>query len=237
MHELSTTSVVGWDTLSGYYYPLSVDIACPYCGRLANFRSRDPHHDTSRHTISVTADCTACKQAIFLGVMNPSQSSPTQCGLLVMHPSPNLQHQVVEGFDLLPGPIQRAYRDTVTVYNTGVYSATATLCRRTLEGIVNELQQGEEDKPLFTRLEKLNESVNLAQPLITLSHAVRKAGNLGAHFDLRKEPDKQTVQAMLELIEYMLEYVYTLPGMIEKLNQHVEALGQEEAAQEQQAVD
>jgi hypothetical protein len=149
-----------------------------------------------------------------------------------MYPSPSVARTLIEGYDLLPEPIQRAYRDTVTVYNAGVYSATVTLCRRTLEGIVNELEQGKQSEPLYNRLERLSESVNLTQPLITLSHAVRKAGNLGAHFDLSKEPDKPTVQAMLELIEYLLEYVYTLPGMIDGLNEHVESLGRAERTEE-----
>ena len=82
--------------------------------------------------------------------------------------------------------------------------------------------------PFFGRLEKLSEPVDLAKPLITLAHAIRQVGNLGAHFDLRKEPDRDTVKAQLELIEYLLEYVYTLPGMIETVNHKVDALGEEE---------
>ena len=229
MHEISATSVVEWAVFQSRHYPLSVDIDCPYCGRRANFTSKDPQWDGARQTLSATARCAACKDQIYLWTFKPSnQNYASSCEMLLMYPTPQSQHLPVEGFDLLPESIQRAYRDTVTVYNTGVYSATATLCRRTLEGIVNELQKGKQNGDLYKRLEELNESVDLAEPLITLSHAVRKAGNLGAHFDLSKEPDKQTVEAMLALIEYLLEYVYTLPGMIEKLNQHVEALGQEQ---------
>lgn len=209
MHEINSTSVVEWSAFQSLHYPLSVDIDCPYCGRRANCISSNPQWDAGRETLSATARCAACKNLIYLWTFRPSQQNDdAYCEKLLMYPTPQRQHRLVEGFDLLPEPIQRAYRDTVTVYNTGVYSATATLCRRTLEGIVNELQKGKQNGDLYKRLEKLNESVNLAEPLITLSHAVRKAGNLGAHFDLSKEPDKQTVEAMLALIEYLLEYVY-----------------------------
>jgi hypothetical protein len=77
--------------------------------------------------------------------------------------------------------------------------------------------------------------VDLAKPLITLAHAIRQVGNLGARFDLRKEPDRDTVKAQLELIEYLLEYMYTLPGMIETVNDKVDALGEEEAEPEEEA--
>lgn len=43
-----------------------------------------------------------------------------------------------------------------------------------------------------------------------------------------KEPDCETAEVMLELIEYFLEYVYALPRMIEDLNQKLDAVGQEE---------
>lgn len=77
--------------------------------------------------------------------------------------------------------------------------------------------------------------MDLAKPLITPAHAIRQVGNLGAHVDLRKEPDRDTVKAQLELIEYLLEYMYTLPGMIETVNDKVDALGEEEAEPEEEA--
>lgn len=74
----------------------------------------------------------------------------------------------------------------------------------------------------------LPNNVDLSEPLMTLANGVREGGNLGSHFDLEKEPDRETAEVMLELIEYFLEYVYTLPRMIEALNQKLEALGQDE---------
>lgn len=143
MHELSLSSVVEWALLGNHYYPKSLDVGCPHCGRLVNFGTSDPDFDSNRNTLSATARCTACKNHVYIWLLTPSvkPQSPA-CELFLMHPSPRTDHRPIEGFDLLPQPIQRAYRDTVTVFNTGVWSATATLCRRTLEGIVNELEQG-----------------------------------------------------------------------------------------------
>ena len=73
-----------------------------------------------------------------------------------------------------------------------------------------------------------SELVDIAQPLITLSNALRESGNIGAHFDLTRTTDKQTAEAMLD---YLIEYIYTLPEMIEKLNREVQQLDQEEDEQ------
>ena len=63
-----------------------------------------------------------------------------------------------------------------------------------------------------------------AEPLITLSNALRQGGNIGAHFDLTRTTDRATAEAMLDLIDYLIEYVCTLPGMIEQLNRKVQRL-------------
>lgn len=228
MQELNARQVIAdWATHDNMYYPRILDLRCPYCREKATFTTHDEVFDRSRATLAVSARCANCRNTAHVWLINPSTTGGQPYpGLLTMHPSPATDRKPIEGIDLLPEHIQRAYRDTVTVYNTGVWSATATLCRRTLEGIVSELEPNESG-PLFGKLEKLSQSVNLAEPLITLSHAIRKVGNLGAHFDLRKEPDSDTVQAQLELIEYLLEYVYTLPGQINALNEKVETLGKE----------
>lgn len=128
---------------------------------------------------------------------------------------------------MMPAAVRRAYQDTVAVFNSGVWGATATAARRTLEGIVGNLLPNNRGT-LAQQLRRLgeSESVNLAQPLTTLSNSLRQGGNIGAHFDLERDPDRETAGAMLDLIEYLIEYIYTLPKMIEELDVRVERLGQ-----------
>lgn len=38
---------------------------------------------------------------------------------------------------------------------------------------------------------------------------------------------RATAQAMLDLIDYLIEYIYTLPGMTEELNRKVQQLDRE----------
>jgi hypothetical protein len=131
----------------------------------------------------------------------------------------------------MPAAVRQAYQDVIDVYNAGVWSATATMTRRTLEGIVNNLLP-EEKGPLARQLEQLGKTVDLARPLITLSHSVRQGGNIGAHFDLTRTPDRPTSEAMLDLIEYLIEYIYTLPKRIEELDSRIDRLGNQDDTQE-----
>jgi hypothetical protein len=45
---------------------------------------------------------------------------------------------------------------------------------------------------------------------------------------LDKIPNRETAEAMLNLIEYLIEYLYTLPKMIEQLDATIERLGEEQ---------
>lgn len=128
----------------------------------------------------------------------------------------------MDGVDLMPPRIRRAYQDTLASYNAHIWSATTTCARRTLEGIVGELvPDATPNASLAKNLKALSESVDLAQPLITLSHAVREGGNLGAHFDLKTDPDRDVARAVLDLVEYLLEYVYTVPAMVSETNKRL----------------
>lgn len=221
MHELPFGSIASWNETPGQgRYPLTIDTACPRCGRTVTLQTRAPERDGARETTSATARCPACGQDSHVWFVEE--------GYLFIRPSPPKTHRrPIEGHEALPERLRRAYKAALDVYNAGVWTATANSCRRTLEGIVPDLHPDAEG-PLARRLKELPDNVDLAEPLVTLSHAVREGGNLGSHFDLEKEPDRETAEAMLELVEYFLEYVYTLPRMIEDLNRKLDALGREE---------
>ncbi len=63
---------------------------------------------------------------------------------------------------------------------------------------------------------------DLAAPLNALSHAIRQGGNLGAHFDMVKEPDEQLAKKMVALLEYLITYLYELPAEIEQIEKSLE---------------
>jgi len=118
----------------------------------------------------------------------------------------------------IPEPLQNAFVSTIDAFNSRNYAATAVCARRTLEGIFKYLV--EEDKrgaPLAKLIEQVKTSKDLAAPLTSLSHAIRDGGNLGAHFDMEKEPDETLARHMVELLDYLISYLYVLPEEIKKL--------------------
>jgi len=226
MYRLDASAVVSWVDAEGWGRdrPDSFDTVCPNCSRQANFWVENAHNDDVTSTTSGLARCAACRTYVHIWVRGRE---------LYMQPAP-IARQPISGADSMPTAIRQAYQDTIDVFNAGVWSATATQTRRTLEGIVQELlPEQERTGPLAQQLRKLaeSESVNLAQPLITLSHALRESGNIGAHFDLTRTTDRATAEAMLDLIDYLIEYIYALPEMIEELNRRVQQLDQEQDEQ------
>jgi hypothetical protein len=69
------------------------------------------------------------------------------------------------------------------------------------------------------------EEVDPAAPLRALSHAIRDGGNLGAHFDTDKEPDEAIARQIIELLEYLISYLYVLPSRIVSSNKALKGRG------------
>ena len=87
----------------------------------------------------------------------------------------------------------------------------------------------ESTETLAAQIRSLSKSDDLGKPLVTLSDLIREGGNIGAHFDLDQEPDRDMARAMLDLLDYLLEYMYGLPAMIEKLKNRISESGEQSA--------
>jgi hypothetical protein len=95
-----------------------------------------------------------------------------------------------------------------------------------LEAVVQNLLPKEARKgSLYEQLGKLQSSVDLSKPLRSLADALRKGGNLGAHFraesDPEGEPDQATARQMLHFVEYLMRYLYVLPGEVESFHNDI----------------
>ena len=69
----------------------------------------------------------------------------------------------------------------------------------------------------------VSEKNDLAKPLTELAHAIRAGGNLGAHFDEEREPDEQMARQLVELLDYMVNFLYILPKKISEVEQKIAA--------------
>lgn len=229
MYSLDQSTIKRWVQFNSFWFPESVSTNCPFCAEKVNFATTLFDYDPGTDTISSRATCPNCGETVYIWGIHPGLADdPLKkgCACVAMFPAPQLSRQPIEGSDLIPDRVRKAYLDTIGAFNAGIWSLTAGSCRRTLEGILSNISSQSKTKgALANQIQQLTENIDLQQPLITLADAVRTGGNIGAHFDAEKEADQETAQVLLDLIEYLLEYVYTLPGMVEKLNKRIATLG------------
>ncbi|RKY63515.1 MAG: hypothetical protein DRQ02_12530 [Candidatus Latescibacterota bacterium] len=235
MYEIKNAQIPSWYVVGQTSFPKSIDINCPHCLRIVTFSV--PHqnmwHNAGFNCFTQQLSCPRCRKTVRFILIDHvgKQSSLSQNATLWMFPSPN-QKQPLDGIKEIDGfndPLLRAYESLINVFNSGEWSATAVLARRLLEGItLHILGESCKNEPLARRLSKLPESTDLAKPILSLSDAIRKGGNLGAHFDLEKEPDSTVARLMVDLIEDLIEYLFILPKRIDALHNRIENLSNEE---------
>jgi hypothetical protein len=220
MYHLDLAAVHGWNTSGDRYYPGSLSLPCPHCARHTTFRMEGPTFDQVRKTMAASANCPACQQAIHVWCVEPARTTgheEQKCQSLGIFPAPSTSRAPLTGLELLPESLRKAYRDTLDVYNAGVWRATTTLCRVTLEEIVAHLAP-DAAGALAERFTALASSPDLGQPLATLARSLQPGGNLGAQFAETQTADSATATALVSLVEYLLEYLYTLPAQVAHLD-------------------
>lgn len=228
MLQLPEAAVSAWVPDGLRSHPSVVDWICPYCTRTVSFSASAWRHLEGPNWYS-PAHCPRCKNSVQFFTLNVGTGHQSLCGgKLLMFPAAQARTPtpgILENQDL-GDPLKRAYESAVTVLNMKQWSAAAVMCRRLLEGITKSVLPPELHKqPLGKQLEALPTHRSLDKPLLELAHAVRKGGNLGAHFDLEKEPNEQVATLMLDLCEDLMEYLFTLPNRIDELHKKIEALG------------
>lgn len=171
--------------------------------------------------MSSTASCPSCSQTIWCWALredaNPTNAGGNPAAIYTYPPAKNF-YPYPDFLTDIPEPLRRAFVSTVEALNSRNYAAAAVCARRTLEGIFKFLVPENMRKESLAKLiEHTKKNADLAAPLTSLSHAIRDGGNLGAHFDMDKEPDENIVRQMVELLEYLISYLHVLPKEIAKL--------------------
>lgn len=215
MQLIPSTSVRQWATQGNVKFPESISTVCPYCGEKGIFTTNRHNDDNQRKTRSSTANCPGCNDAVYFWAIRDGDDVN-----IYMYPEVKDFYPTPQFISDIPEPLQRAFVSTVDSFNSHNYVATAVSARRTLEGIFKYLVSEQQGNPsLFKLIENAKKEIDFAAPLTSLSHAIRDGGNLGAHFDMEKEPDHKLAKQMIELLDYLISYLYVLPEEIKKLEQ------------------
>lgn len=148
------------------------------------------------HTLML---CQTCEGPIFVvqephpdgDLSEPAQLYPAQRG------------SAIHG---APKKVRGAFLEAVRCFERGsANTATAIMCRQTLEAICNE--HGATGRTLAAKLKMLHANDSIDETLLAWATELRGLGNEAAHGD--GEVSRQDAKDALEFTEAMLGYIYT----------------------------
>lgn len=120
---------------------------------------------------------------------------------LILHPPPDFRVN-----PKAPADIQAAFSEAFTCYRSRAYTASAIMCRKTLEGIC--LAHNAEERNLALSLRKLRDEGLIDQQLFDWSDALRLAGNEAAH-GVANSIEAPDARDILEFTNAILDYLFS----------------------------
>jgi hypothetical protein len=118
--------------------------------------------------------------------------------------------------DALPRTIRTAFEEARSCFRAKAYTATAIMCRKTLEGICRA--HGIEERTLKGAIAKLREKGVIERSLFEWADALRDSGNEAAH-DVNVMVAAQDASDMVEFTHALIEYVFTFQERFEAFKQ------------------
>ena len=221
--EIDLGRCVGWTTSNGVSTPDAIGAECPSCGHVVSFRLRG-YETGRRHSYAVETQCPHCSAGVsVILVMGTSESEkPLHPSAAFISPGYGNRFEKPMYDSDVPAALARAIAATVDAYNAQIYPAAAVQGRRALEGVFTYLvPENMRHRTLAVLIDEVKKKNDLASTLTSLSHSIRKGGNLGAHFDSEREPDEKMARAILELLLYLVSYLYILPKRIKFLEEQL----------------
>jgi hypothetical protein len=238
MHFIDPKTVDQWlKSRSAYWTPTSVSSICPFCDAFATFALVAGAVDQSNQAMDLHGACPKCKKGVsFFAIgcarCDRDENPDLKCASLWMHPIPQKKREVNSSFDILPIRIFRAYTGAIKCFNSSIWTSTVTECGRILEGIaIDKIPDWDNKKTLDKSLRELKDKlsdtgyIELFDPILELTNALRLGRNKSAHFDFEKEPDQEVTTEILNLTERLIDYFYVIPTKSQELNAKIQALG------------
>ena len=126
---------------NGYLLPFSVDTTCPICKRTVNFGLT--WNQQKNHFVEYSnSHCPSCKSKVkFIYLSQHNEKANTYSGELFITPpgDTRLPLEGINEIEKLPDNIKNAYFSAIEVLNAQVWTASAVMCRRVLEGITKSV--------------------------------------------------------------------------------------------------
>lgn len=206
--------------------PTDIGVQCPHCGEGVHLNLRGWELNSQTGVGSAKSICPLCKKAVVFSAAFVLDANNRPAGTVIelrIFPAHSATFALPDFPEDVPISLRKSLQDTIKAYNAGIYGLTTTAGRRTLEGILKFLVSEDKRKlTLFELAREVESSVELKAPLINLTTAIRKGGNLGAHFDPDNEPDREMAKSLVELLIYLIDFLYILPSKIQGLERRID---------------
>ncbi|UWQ95014.1 DUF4145 domain-containing protein [Rhodobacteraceae bacterium M385] len=216
--------VGGTTNTRGASVPNALKITCPMCGTISTFGCSGLRDIGGKECCSTTSQCPACGERVFFfGFMPVVDEAPRELEIIVFTERSSVL--AIKNYkSAVDERIVRSYEAAIHAFNSKNYSASLVMAGRTLEGVFKLLLgSGSENKTLGSLVDKASQEIGLEGPLKKLAKLIKDGRNLGAHFDLETEPNKDIAQPVLELTEYLIEYYFVLPSRILAAEEELES--------------
>ncbi len=226
MHVLKKEQISSWKRQKGgyndNYFPGAINSNCPHCNALVSFSFT--HWHKAPHGVAMgRTPCPSCDRItrFFLLDYDPTTQDFSENTSLWIYPPVKLQ-DVIPDMDDTPEICQqlvKAYASTISVFNSGEWNATAILIRRFLDGLLeNGLGEPPSNLSLEEGLAKLAQNRDLSQPIRELTGAISDS-DIAELLSLEDEPDKESAELMIELMNLLVTYLYIMPRRAQKLHE------------------
>jgi len=229
MYQLTDAFIPNWTDDDAFRAPAAVDTICPHCGLSIIFELEPWSRSTDDQSAASQAACPSCSRKVSFFAANVGSGDGARHSFF-MHPAPDFLRQPLEGISEIPEfdeSLQRAYAATVNIFNSREWTGTAVVCRRTMEDIAKSILPADQQKlSLALQIEALPRRRDLSRPILQLSEALKRSGSLGAYFDLEKIPNEHTASLIMNLLDYLIEYLFILPERIQRLHSEVRSLAE-----------
>jgi hypothetical protein len=116
----------------------------------------------------------------------------------------------------IPSSLRSAYDEARACFRAKAYTATAIMCRKTLEGIADE--KGISTRSLVQDLKEMRDKGIIENRLYEWADALRISGNEAAH-GVNSRILPQDAKDILEFTHALLEYVFTFQERFEQFKE------------------
>ncbi len=94
--------------------------------------------------------------------------------------------------------------------------------RRVIEAVCQD--RAATGRTFYDKLRSLAENRDIPSKLLDIAHGIRKLSNVGAHFDEDVNLTQDEAELLNDLCIALLEYVYTAPKLLEKVQGSLERI-------------